>query len=74
MRSHVAKLPSKVRRELMRKLYERGFSDYAGLSSELRAAGHPVSKSALQRFGQKLAARVQQVELDGLLKHDPRGE
>lgn len=53
-RGTVASFPPAVRRMVERKLTENGFCDYVRLAAELTAAGHPVTKSALHRFGAQL--------------------
>ena len=69
-RNSIDKLPPFIRRRLQRKLYERGFRDYAGLAAELAAQGHAVSKSALHRYGRKLEEAVKAAELTTLGQGD----
>ena len=69
-RNSIDKLPPFIRRQLQRKLYERGFRDYAGLAAELAARGHAVSKSALHRYGRKLEEAVKAAELATLVQGD----
>ena len=69
-RNSIDKLPPFIRRWLQRKLYERGFRDYAGLAAELAAKGYAVSKSALHRYGWKLEEAVKAAELSALVQVD----
>ena len=69
-RNSIDKLPPFIRRQLQRKLYERGFRDYAGLAAELAALGHAVTKSALHRYGRKLEEAVKAAELNALVQGD----
>lgn len=66
-RNSIDGFPPEVRRMIQRRLYQRGFQDYAGLVKELVSEGHAVSKSALHRFGCKFEARVKQAELEKLM-------
>lgn len=65
-RGAVESFPPGVRQMVQRKLYEGGFKDYVALAAELTAAGYPVKKSALQRYGSKLQESVKQAELEEL--------
>lgn len=69
-RNTIDGFPPDVRRMIQRKLYERGFQGYAELADELTTAGHPVSRSALHRFGTALEAQVRKAELDSLMARD----
>lgn len=70
-RGTVESFPPGVRQMVQRKLYERGFKDYVALAAELTAAGYPVTKSALQRFGSKLQESVKQADVKAL-RQTPR--
>lgn len=58
-RSKVLRLPDETRRELEQKLIASGFSDYEGLQEWLLDKGFEISKSAIHRFGQPFAARME---------------
>lgn len=51
-RSTIAMLPPQVRDELIRRLRESCFSDYAGHGKWLAEQGYVLSKTAIHRFGQ----------------------
>lgn len=55
-RSEVAKLPPEVRRWLERSLEEAGYGGYELLVGLLQEKGFSISKSALHRWGQDIAA------------------
>lgn len=64
----IDRFPPEVRHMIQQKLYERGFSDYKGLAKELTDAGHRVTHAALQRYGYQFKERMQQAEVEDLLK------
>lgn len=53
-RSKVSTLPPDLRGWVNTELIRRGFAGYEVMELELHEKGHPVSKSALQRYGSKL--------------------
>lgn len=57
-RSSFFDLPAPVQREIEQRLAAAGFKGYVQLAEDLRARGFAVSKSALNRVGMKLEARV----------------
>ena len=62
-RSKALALPAEVRERLDRLLIEQGFSGYAELADWLSAQGHPVSRSAVHRYGADLERRIESVRL-----------
>ncbi len=66
--SSVAKLAPSVRQMIRARLYECGFTGYKQLADELRAEGINVSKSSLNRFGMKLEAQLNAMEMNDLLQ------
>lgn len=50
-KSTIYELPLKLQEQLMQRLLESGFSDYAGHTAWLAEQGYTVSKSAVHRFG-----------------------
>jgi hypothetical protein len=57
-RSSIDSLPEDVRRWLDRALSSRGFAQYQLLEQAMREKGYSVSKSAINRYGQKLERRL----------------
>lgn len=57
-RSSIDSLPEEVRRWLDRALSKNGFAQYQLLEQALRSKGHSISKSAINRYGQKLERRL----------------
>ncbi len=53
-RSSVYRLPAPVGEALDRRLVASAFSGYAGHAAWLQDQGHPISESALQRYGRRL--------------------
>ena len=62
-RAKALALPAEVRERLDGLLIERGFSGYAELADWLSAQGHPVSRSAVHRYGTDLERRIESVRL-----------
>lgn len=49
--SLIYKLPQPIRKELMDRLVQNGFSEYEKISEWLKELGYDISKSAIHRFG-----------------------
>ena len=62
-RGKVLVLPSGVRKRLDALLIECGFLGYAELTEWLEQQGETGSRSSLQRYGQSLERRIEQVRL-----------
>ena len=65
--STISRFPPEVRHMIQQKLYERGFTDYKGLTKELTDAGHRVTRGALHRYGRQLKERMERIEAESLL-------
>lgn len=61
--SSVYSLPLSVRQELMRRLANGGYGDYLGINAWLAEQGHPISKSALHRFGKQLKEKQVDIQM-----------
>lgn len=59
--SSITQLPDAIRDELDAELVKRSFSGYAALAEWLESKGFGISKSALHRYGQDFAARVEAI-------------
>ncbi len=62
-RSKIIQLPDEVRKRFEQKLITGGFRDYEALSEYLKAEGFEISRSAVQRFGQKFQSRLAAVKI-----------
>lgn len=62
-RSKVELLPAEVREQLEQILLKSGFSGYRELEDWCRQQGIDISKSSLQRFGDRFAERVAGMQL-----------
>lgn len=59
--STISQLPDAIRDELDAELVKRSFSGYVALAEWLKEKGFGISKSALHRYGQDFAARVEAI-------------
>ena len=62
-RSKIATLPEDVRRELDRRLIERGFGSHAELADWLQAKGYEIARPSVQRHSQNLQSRIEKIQL-----------
>lgn len=62
LRSAITTLPEELKNALDEKLVQGGFRDYEGLSAWLGEQGFQISRSALQRYGQKFGERIAAVK------------
>ena len=58
-RSLIGALPAKLREELDAKLIANNFGKYAELAQWLKRQGHPIGKSSVHRYGEKLEHKLQ---------------
>lgn len=75
-RSGVLTLPREVRERLDALLIERGFGGYSELADWLAEQGHPLSRSAIHRYGSEFERRIEQihaatVQAEALIKAAP---
>jgi hypothetical protein len=56
-------LPSYIRQEVERRLFENGFRDYERLAQWVRAQGFEISDDSLWRYGRALQEQLAAVEL-----------
>lgn len=62
-RSKVLGLPSAVKAWLDEALVKNNFGAYSALEAELKARGHDISKSALQRYGSDFEAQLAELKV-----------
>lgn len=62
-RSAVSQLPEDVRKALEQRLIKSGFAGYEDLSDWLADQGFEISRSAIQRYGQKFEERLSSLKL-----------
>jgi len=58
-RSSVYNLPAELREDLNARLVSTGFRDYEALADWLGGQGYQISRSAVHRYGQELAAEYE---------------
>lgn len=64
-RSKVLSLPKEVKAWLDKALVDGNFSEYEALAAELKARGHTIGKSSLQRYGEPFQQMMAKVKLSG---------
>jgi hypothetical protein len=62
-RNSVYRLPPEVRERVDQQIIENGWGGYQRIAEQLRSEGYHVSPSALQRYGEELRLRHEQVLL-----------
>jgi hypothetical protein len=61
-------MPIEVRRELNERILAEGFGDYTGLAEEFTRRGYRISKSALHRYGQRLAKLARETDRESFVE------
>jgi len=59
----ITMLPSYIRQEVERRLFENGFRDYEGLAQWVRGQGYEISDDSLWRYGHSLQQQLAAVRL-----------
>lgn len=49
--SNIESLPAAIKSQLVSRLFDSGFTDYAGHADWINSLGFEISKSGIQRFG-----------------------